>query len=276
MTDWSLPHTYRSPIGHVRWNRLGDRDRRPLVLLHGTPFSSLIWRDVATALAYRYQVFVWDLPGYGTSDKYPDQDLSLDALAAVFAELLDRWGLDDPLVVAHDSGGAAALGAHLRHGAPYRRLALVDAVALGPWGSPFSELAGTHPDVFARLPAPLHAALLREYIRSSSGPGLRAELAEALAEPWSTDDGRRAFYRQLSHRLRDGAFTDSLRDRYPEVAPPVLICWGHDDAWIPLDRGRELARRIPDARLCVVADAGHLLPCDQPAQLTAALLDFLR
>lgn len=189
--------------------------------------------------------------------------------------MLGHWSLDEPLVVAHDSGGAVGLGAHLRHGAAYGRLALIDAVALGPWGSSFSQLAGSHPDVFGALPAPLHAALLRQYVQSASGPGLHPDTCEALASPWLTGEGQRSFYRQLSQRLRDDAFTGSMQDGYPAVVPPVLVCWGRDDAWVPLDRGRELAQRIPDARLRIVGDAGHLLPCDHPGQLTAALLGFL-
>lgn len=50
---------------------------------------------------------------------------------------------------------------------------------------------------------------------------------------------------------------------------------GEDDEWIPVARGRELAARIPDARLFVLPGAGHLVQEDTPAELTAALLDFL-
>ncbi|HEY3501744.1 MAG TPA: hypothetical protein VGN37_03020 [Actinocatenispora sp.] len=52
MTGWPLPHTYDSDLGAVRWNRLGGSGP-PVVLLHGTPFSSRIWRDVGAALAHR-------------------------------------------------------------------------------------------------------------------------------------------------------------------------------------------------------------------------------
>jgi pimeloyl-ACP methyl ester carboxylesterase len=56
---------------------------------------------------------------------------------------------------------------------------------------------------------------------------------------------------------------------------PVTVCWGADDTWVPVERGRELAARIPGARLRIIPDAGHLVPEDQPAELTAALLEFL-
>jgi pimeloyl-ACP methyl ester carboxylesterase len=276
MTDeWRLPETYRSGAGVVRWNRLGDPDAPPVVLLHGTPFSSYVWRGVARALAHRHCVYVWDMPGYGSSEKSEVQDISLAAEGDVFVELLAEWGLTEPVVLAHDSGGAVALGAHLLGGARYRKLALVDAVALPPWGSSFSALVGAHADVFARLPPGPHHALLREYVNSASSPGLPPATLEALVEPWVADGGQPAFYRQIAARLDDENYTDAMRERYATIDIPVTVCWGEDDTWVPVARGRELAARIPGARLRVIPGAGHLVHEDRPAELTAALVEFL-
>ncbi|WUH99179.1 alpha/beta hydrolase [Spirillospora sp. NBC_00431] len=272
---WTLDNTYDSALGEVRWDRLGDPGDQPLVLLHGTPFSSFIWRDIARALAAHRCVYAFDMPGYGSSAMLDPQDLSLDALAGVFAELIGHWGLTRPDVVAHDSGGAVALGAHVDRGVPYRRLALVDAVSLPPWGSEFFALVGEHPDVFSRLPGPLHRAMLREYVATASSPGLRTDVLDALTAPWLGADGQAAFYRQLVQRRADPAYIDRIRDGYSAIDVPVLLCWGADDSWVPAGRGRELAALIPDAELDVIDGAGHLLPEDRPAQLTAALLTFL-
>jgi pimeloyl-ACP methyl ester carboxylesterase len=273
--DWHLEQTYRSACGTVRWSHFGDPGAKPLVFLHGTPFSSYVWRNIARTLARYHHVHVWDMPGYGQSEKYPDQDLSLYALTSVFAELLDHWRLDRPQVVAHDSGGALALGSLLLHGAPYQRLVLVDAVALPPWGSDFSRLVGEHADVFAALPPEPHAAMVRAYTNSASDPGLHPATLEALVAPWLTETGRQAFYRQMNARLRDREFTDPLRGKYSGMNIPVLLCWGENDSWVPVERGRELAELIPAAQLLTTPKAGHLLPEDAPADLTAALFDFL-
>jgi pimeloyl-ACP methyl ester carboxylesterase len=274
MHEWPLRGRFSSSAGEVRWARFGTGGD-PVVLAHGTPFSSVIWREIAPALAAHHRVHVWDMPGYGQSAAYPGQDVSLAAQAQVLTELLGHWGLTEPLMVAHDSGGAVALGAHLLHGVAYARLALVDAVALPPWGSPFFELAGAHIDVFARLPAELHDGLIRAYIGTASSPGLTAATLDTLAAPWQGDDGRAAFYRQLDQRRSDPAFIDRLIGGYPGIRAPVLVCWGADDRWIPADRGRELAARIPGARLRVIPAAGHLLQEDHPAELATALLAFL-
>jgi pimeloyl-ACP methyl ester carboxylesterase len=273
MTEWILDHTFPSSSGEIRWASLGPAHLPPVVLLHGTPFSSYVWRAVARALAQDHRVLVWDMPGYGASEKRTGQDVSLDAQARVFTELLDHWGLERPHVVAHDFGGCVALRAHLLHGARYARLALVDPVALAPWGSPAYRLLGGHSEVFARLPPPLHRALVREYVSSASHRGLRSDVLDALVEPWCGEDGQPAFYRQIEQN--DQHFTDEIQGRYGELELPVLICWGAEDTWIPPARGHELAALIPGAALQLIAGAGHLVQEDAPAELTAALSRFL-
>lgn len=274
MSEWQLAETFRSTSGDVRWGSLGQPGQDPVVLLHGTPFSSYVWRAVARALARRYQVFVWDMPGYGESAKSAGQDVSLAAQGRIFAELLAHWDLEEPSVVAHDFGGAVSLRAHLLHGARYRALALVDPVALAPWGSPFFRLVGEHSEVFEQLPPALHRALVREYVSSASSPGLHPAVLDRLIQPWLGDLGQPAFYRQIAQA--DQLHTDEVQDRYGEIGIPTLVCWGQDDTWIPVAKGRELAARIPGARLETIAGAGHLVQEDAPAELAAALIAFLQ
>ncbi|MGI5373792.1 alpha/beta fold hydrolase [Streptomyces sp. CA-251387] len=273
-TDWKLTRTFTSTSGDVRWDRLGPPGGPPVVLLHGTPFSSYVWRAVARSLARDHQVFVWDMPGYGTSRMAAGQDVSLAAQSRVFTELLNHWGLEEPDVVAHDFGGAVALREHLLHGARYRVLALVDPVAVAPWGSPFFRLVGEHSEVFEQLPPALHAALVREYVGSASSPGLHPGVLDRLVEPWLDGPGQAAFYRQIAQA--DQRYTDEIQGRYGEIGIPTLVCWGEDDTWIPVAKGRELAALIPGARFEPIAGAGHLVQEDAPAELTAALFAFLQ
>lgn len=209
--------------------------------MHGTPFSSYVWRSVARALAQDHQVLVRDMPGYGASEKSAGQDVSLRAQAQVFTELFAHWKLDQPSVVAHDFGGCVALRAHLLHGAGYRHLALVDPVALAPWGPPAYQLLGGRAHVFGKPPAALHRALVREYVSSASHPGLHPAVLDRLVDP-----------------------------------SPVFICWGAQDNWIPVARGHELARLVSGAALRLMEGAGRLVQEDSPAELSAALDRFLR
>jgi pimeloyl-ACP methyl ester carboxylesterase len=273
-TAWHLTRTFTVASGDVRWDRLGPPGASPVVLLHGTPFSSYVWRAVARSLAREHEVYVWDMPGYGTSEMSAGQDVSLAAQGRIFAELLRHWGLAEPLVVAHDFGGAVALRAHLLHEARYRALALVDPVALAPWGSPFFRLVAEHADVFERLPPALHGALVREYVASASSAGLRPEVLDRLVAPWLDGTGQAAFYRQIAQN--DQRYTDEIQGRYSGIGIPTLVCWGEDDTWIPVAKGHELAALIPGARFEPIPGAGHLVQEDAPAELTAALVAFLQ
>ncbi|MBO8200386.1 alpha/beta hydrolase [Streptomyces smyrnaeus] len=273
-TTWTLDRTFESAAGTVRWAALGDPAQPPVVLLHGTPWSSYTWRNVARALSADHRVYVWDMPGYGTSAQYEGQDVTLGSQARVFTQLLQHWGLERPAVIAHDFGGTVAMRAHLLHGALYERLALVDVVvAFDSWGSPTYKLMGGHPDVFAQLPAALHGAMVREYISSASARGLHPDVLDELARPWLSEAGQPAFFRQISQN--DRRWTHEVEERYGETAVPVLVCWGSDDAWIPADNAQRLADRIPSARLHMIEGAGHLVQEDAPAELTAALVRFL-
>lgn len=272
MTDWTLRHRYASAQGAVLWDRLGDGP--PVVLMHGTPFSSFVWRDVARALATKHSVYVWDMLGYGMSDKRVGQDVSLGAQAELFTELLSAWGIDRaPAVVAHDFGGAVALRAHLLHGATYDRLVLVDAVAHSPWGTGLFRLVRDNPHVLPELPSAVHEGMVRAYVSTASHGGLTQSALDAYVAPWLGPDGEAALYRQMAQG--DERYTDEVQDRYGQLRLPVLVCWGTEDTWLEPSKAERLVGAIPDAQLRWLRGAGHLVQEDAPAQLTAALLGFL-
>jgi pimeloyl-ACP methyl ester carboxylesterase len=274
MDEWSLSRAFRSAAGEVRWDRVGRAGGAPVVLLHGTPFSSFVWRKVADALKQGNEVFVWDMPGYGTSEKSRGQDVSFGAQARVFTELLANWDIKRPSVIAHDIGGAVALRTTLLHDIPFRRLVLVDPVALRPWGSPFFKLVRDNAAVFEQLPAALHQALVRAYVAQASSSGLSDDVLDRLVEPWLGADGQSALYRQIAQA--DERYTDEIQDRYGALTIPVLVCWGTDDAWIPWTQGERLAAAIPGARFERIAGAGHLVQEDAPAALISLIERFFR
>lgn len=258
--------------GHrIVWNRRG---RGPAVVFcHGTPWSSRLWAPFAEALSSQYTTYLWDMPGYGSSCPQPGGRVSLDVQGQVFGELLRYWELDAPHVVAHDYGGTVALRAHLLQSARYASLALVDVVALAPWGSDFFRLVREHADVFGALPAAMHEGAIRAYVAGASHGGLTPAQADMLVAPWLGHDGQQAFYRQIAQA--DQAYTDEIQSRYPELDLPVLIVWGQDDCWIPVDRAHRLADLIPGSRLELIDAAGHLVQIDQPVALATTLHDWL-
>lgn len=255
----------------VYWGSRGDGPA--VVFCHGTPWSSALWQSFAEALAGEFQVYLWDMPGYGRSSKDDGHRVSLDVQGELFAELLDHWGLDRPHVVAHDYGGAVSLRAHLLHGAAYESLALVDVVALAPWGSDFFRLVRNHADVFAAMPPAVHEGALRAYIADASHIGLDETQVEQLIGPWLGPAGQPAFYRQIAQA--DQSYTDEIEPRYSSLDLPVLVAWGTEDTWIPVDRAHRLAELIPGARLELIEEAGHLIQFDAPIALATTLHRWL-
>jgi pimeloyl-ACP methyl ester carboxylesterase len=257
--------------GDIVWQRLGAGP--PVVLVHGTPWSSWVWRRVAAALSERFSVYFFDLLGFGASDKRAGQDVSLAGHGARLAALLELWRLERPAIVAHDIGGAIALRAHLLHGRDVSALALLDVVALGSWGTAFYRLVREHHAVFGQLPAAIHAGLLRGYVGTAQPRPLPRDVEDALIAPWLGPDGQAAFYRQIAQGdERDTRAIEPLLDR---IAAPTLVVWGEDDPWLSAAGGAELARRIPGARFELVRGAGHLVQEDAPDELIRLLGEHL-
>ncbi|MER8496827.1 alpha/beta hydrolase [Mesorhizobium sp. M1312] len=126
--SWKLDETVETSAGAVAAGRFG---RGPaLVLAHGWPWSSFSWHRIIPDLARRYRVHWYDMPGYGRSAKAAEQRTSLDVQGEVFAEMLAHWDLAQPMVVAHDFGGATTLRAHLLHGCDFERYVLMNVVAM--------------------------------------------------------------------------------------------------------------------------------------------------
>lgn len=269
--EWVLRERFATDAGRIAWDRLGDGP--PVVMVHGTPWSSWTWRRVAARLAERFSVYVFDLLGFGASDQRRGQDVSLAGHGARLAALLEFWGLNRPAVIAHDIGGATALRAHLLHHRGVAALALVDVVALAPWGSPFYRLVRDHNTVFEQLPAAIHEGVLRAYVGTAQPRPLDRDVEDALIAPWLGPAGQSAFYRQIAQG--DQRHTDDIEPLFDQITAPTLIIWGEADPWIPAARGAELSQRIPAARLALLPTAGHLVQEDQPDELTRLLGEHL-
>ncbi|WP_370619746.1 alpha/beta fold hydrolase [Mumia sp. Pv 4-285] len=255
----------------IAWSRRGSGPA--VVLCHGTPWSSALWRPYAEALADDFTVYLWDMPGYGRSSQDPGHDVDLGVQSEAFVALLEHWGEERPHVVAHDYGGAVSLRAHLLHHVPYASLCLVDVVALRPWGSPFFRLVKENADVFAQLPPEIHRGLVEAYVGTASHRGLSATDLAMLVDPWLGVDGQAAFYRQIAQA--DERFTAEIEDLLGSVDTPTHVVWGADDTWIPVDRAARIHAAVPGSTLTLVPRAGHLVPLDAPVALAAELRRWL-
>ncbi|TPJ30829.1 alpha/beta hydrolase [Mesorhizobium sp. B2-7-2] len=266
--DWQMPGRFDFNGDEIAWGVIGEGP--PAVVMHGSPFSSLVWRRIVPWLARHRRVFYYDMLGYGRSTK-PEGDVLHGAQNSLFAALVNHWGAEQPDIVAHDFGGSVALRAHLLDGVDYRSLVLIDPVAISPQGSALVQAAKAHGEVFARLPSYVHEAILRAYISAAVKRTLAEEEMRLYLDPWLEEEGQKAFWRQIAQM--DDKYSEEVERRYGEIRCPVTILWGAEDEFIPLKDGEELARRIPNASFTVISNAKHLVQEDAPEAIVAAVLD---
>jgi pimeloyl-ACP methyl ester carboxylesterase len=264
-----LPNTSMIEGNAVRWGKCGDG--LPLVAIHGTPFSSQVWRRIVPHLADRRTVYYFDLVGYGQSEMREGQDVSLAVQNKVLTGLLGEWGLDRPDVLANDFGGATALRAYYLDGLRYASLTIFDAVALAPWGSPFVQHVRMHEAAFSQMPAYMHHALLKAYLQTAAHQPLSDEAMEIYCAPWLGPVGQPAFYRQIAQM--DQKHTDEVQGLYAKMDCPVTVLWGEKDDWLPYRQGEALAALISNRACIAVQDAGHLVQEDRPEALVAAIVE---
>jgi pimeloyl-ACP methyl ester carboxylesterase len=144
-----------------------------VVLLHGGPFASFVWRDVMVCLADRFRCIAPDLLGLGDTETPDDADWSLMARARMVIGFLDRLGIERAYVVGHDHGGAVAQLLAARHPERVDRLVLSNAKAYDNWPS-----AEERPFIVATQAPVLGDIVLRMFARPRV---LRSALARSRA-----------------------------------------------------------------------------------------------
>ena len=270
LPDWKLRETLTIEGRKIAWDRFGSGP--PLVFVHGTPFSSFVWKRVIDAIRGHFTCHVFDLLGYGQSEM-GGFDVSLGIQNGVMARLFDHWAFPEPPgVIAHDFGGATSLRCHLLDGVEFNRLLLFDPVAVRPWGSPFVRHVKQHEAAFAGMPAYMHEALLGAYLQTAVFRQFDATTLNALKAPWIGPVGQPAFYRQIAQM--DERHTDPVEEKADKIRCPVRLLWGVEDEWMPFATGQRLAAMLPGTAIEPVTASGHLMQFDAPEAIAAATLDF--
>ena len=261
----------------IRWTQIGNASNPPLVFIHGTPWSSVVWHDLASVLKDRYCIYLYDHGGFERSpqparhdDEDPELDPGLVLRAQASAALFQHWNLSRPVhVVAHDNGGLVSLRLFLEHSIRYASLCLVDVVAMGRSGLPFFELVADNQAVFQSIPANFLEGFIRAYIRSATHKPLNNQIENMLARQW-LDGGAQGPARFLQEMVQ--AHNRSIGDldtQYSQVGGqiPIKILWGAKDSWIPSETAHRLCRALNAREVVPIEEAGHLVQYDNPSKL---------
>jgi pimeloyl-ACP methyl ester carboxylesterase len=267
---WNLRRRIALPQGEIAYDVLGYGP--PLILVHGTPSRSYIWRNIALRLADRFTVYVFDLLGFGQSERREDLNVSIANQSRLLAELVEAWELEAPSVAGHDIGGAIALRAHLLEGVPFGCMALVDSVALRPWITPTTRHVKAHLDVYGTMPASVFEAIVASHLRTATHKPMDEHAFATYLEGWRGEYGQR-LYLQKDAQL-DESDTAEFEVLLPSIGVPVRIIWGEQDAWLDPALAERLHELIPGSDLLVLPDTGHFAMEDSPREVAAALFAF--
>jgi haloalkane dehalogenase len=271
------PHFAQLEAGRMHY--VDEGAGAPVLLVHGTPTWSFMYRDLIRQLAPLQRCVAPDNLGFGLSDKPEGADYSPEAHARNLHTFVEHLGLDEITLVVHDYGGPIGLSYALEHPEKIARLVIFNTF-LWPMSGEFAPpalgrvLAGPvgrllyrrlHFSPRAIVPVAWHnkatftPAVRRHYEQVHRTPAQRTALwalARALyaSQPW---------YESLWQR----------RERLRDI--PALLLWGlRDPAFGPrfLARWREL---LPEAQVRTFEDAGHFVMEEQPAAAAEAVRAFL-
>jgi len=268
----------------IFYREAGPKDAPVLLLLHGFPTSSQMFRNLIPRLADRYRVIAPDYPGYGQSDM-PAMDkfeYSFDHLGAVMDKFTQTLGLTRFAMYVQDYG--APVGYRIAAAHPERITALVvqngNAYDEGLDNDFWKPIKAYWADKSEANAKPLRAALELDTTRWQYTHGARS-VASLSPDAWMLDQaymdrpGNKDIQLALFHSY------GSNPGHYPEWQayfrkhqPPMLIAWGKNDKIFPPAGAHPYLRDLPKAELHLL-DTGHFALEEDGAAIAALMRDFL-
>ncbi|CAH0056137.1 unnamed protein product [Clonostachys solani] len=254
----------------------------PVILLHGTPSSSLIWRNVLPQLTSNgYRVHLFDFLGYGLSERPwdPAIDTSISGQVTILEGLLKHWGLESAHFVAHDIGGGVAQRLAVSSPQRVRSLTLIDVVSFDSYPSKRTrEQMERGLETLIKSPDEEHRAHFKEWLLSAvhDKEKLTGSSLETYLDYISGPVGQPSLFQ---HQVRhyDHKHTMEIAEKLPELAKlPVQLIWGAQDTWQLTDWAHKLHETIPGSDLTILEDCGHFSLEDQPEKISQLILAFLK
>jgi pimeloyl-ACP methyl ester carboxylesterase len=251
-------------------------DAPALVFVHGLGGLWQCWLLNLPPFMDTHRVVALDLPGFGESEM-PASAISIHGYAGVVDAVCDQLGIDSCALVGNSMGGFVGVELAISFPTRVERLVLVAAAGLS------TEYLQREPLLAS---ARLWAALTtRTGVRSEPvirRPRVRRlflqsilRYPERLTVPLTTELVRGAGKDGFVPAL-EALMDYSVRDRLPEIEPPVLIVWGRNDMLVPVGDAERFERLIgPNARKVIFEDTGHVPMLERPSRFNALLEAFL-
>ncbi|MPZ56502.1 MAG: alpha/beta fold hydrolase [Rhizobiales bacterium] len=237
--------------------------------MHGIGGNKRNWHDNLPAFASHWHSVAWDARGYGESDDY-EGPLTFSDFSHDLIRVLDHFGAGQAHIVGLSMGGRIALDFAALY--PERLLTLT----LCDTHRGFSHFSEEKRREFIRL--------RKEPLVSGGEPqDIAVPVAKTLAGPNASKESFDALVDSMS-RLHKESYIKTIEasamagnhGELADIGVPTHVIVGAEDRLTTPDTCRELAGMIPGARFTVIADAGHLVNIEKPAEFNAAAIAFIR
>jgi len=276
--DWREHQKWVTVAGRpVNVIDIGEGDA--IVFIHGLSGAWVNWLENIPHFARDHRVIAMDLPGFGHSPM-PAEKISISGYGRIVDELLDTLGIERAVIVGNSMGGFIAAEVTIQFGTRVDHLVLVSAAGISiehERNEPVLRVLERLDDVLilgTGWMATRSAALAGRRRARRQIMKLVAAHAEDLPAPLIAEQvmgsGKPGFVPALD------ALTDyPIRDRLGEIACPVLVVWGAKDRLVPVRDAYVFGELIPDARVVVWPDTGHVAMLERPSAFNALVDDFI-
>lgn len=258
-----------------------DEGKGPVVvMLHGNPSWSYLYRKVVRQLQGRYRCIVPDHLGCGFSDKPQEASYSLNMHIHNLEALLQGLGIDRCALILHDWGGAIGMGWAVRHPAQVAAIVACNTAAFASTRMPW-RIAMCRWPIFGPLALRGLNAFARAAIFMAVSKKMRSEVAQGFLAPYDSWENRIALLRFVQDIPMNKEHPSWLTLAAIEAglplfaATPMLLCWGGADFCFDRHFYDEWRCRFPQAEAHYFTDAGHYLFEDALEDIAPLISRFL-
>ena len=273
------PSSHYTTVNSLRLHYLeagrADPNTPPILLLHGFPTSSHLYRNILPELGKTHRAIALDLPGYGLSDKPLDVTYDYDFFADVLDGFLDALDIGDAHLCVHDLGGPIGLYWALRHPGRVHKLIILNTLVYPEtsWAVKLFLLAMRVPGLrdFIVRPGSIAGAIKFGVVHKER---LTREVLTPYTAPFEDAAARKALIKAGS-----GLGTRGLAEiarKLPALEVSLRLIYGENDRALPdvAKTMQRVQRDRPEAELTALPNCGHFLQEDEPERVAQLIAEF--